>query len=168
MESASFITQLGIDWKLLLSQAVNFLLLLIILRLFVYKPILNILKKRQEKIEEGLAKAKEADVRLKEVDIIAKKKLKEADGVAILTIRKTEEKAKELESELFEKAKNKEAALLKKTADEVASQKEQAQREIKKEAVELIKKALAKTVELAPEKIDEALISKAIEQINAR
>ena len=166
MESASFTTQLGIDWKLLLSQAVNFLLLLIILRIFVYKPVLKAMRKRKEKIEEGLAKAKEADVRLKEVDIIAKKKLKEADGAAILTLQKTEEKAKELESELFEKAKNKEAALLKKTADEVLNQKEQAQREIKKEAVELIKKALVKTVELEPGKIDEALIKKAVEQIS--
>ncbi len=77
MESASITTQLGIDWKLLLSQAVNFLLLLVILRIFVYKPILDILKKRREKIEEGIAKAKEADIRLKEVDDINKKKIKD-------------------------------------------------------------------------------------------
>lgn len=166
MESASFTSQLGIDWKLLLSQAVNFLLLLIILRIFIYKPVLKAMRKRKEKIEEGLAKAQEADVRLKEVDVIAKKKLKEADGIAMLTLQKTEEKAKELEIELFEKAKNKEAVLFKKTADEVQNQKEQAQREIKKEAVELIKQALVKTVELAPEKIDEALIKKAMGQIS--
>lgn len=166
MESASFTTQLGVDWKLLLSQAVNFLLLLIILRLFVYKPILNMLKKRREKIEEGLAKAEEADVRLKEVDNISKKRIKEAENEAIGIIKNTEEKAKELEGELFKKTRNKEEILLKKTADEVLNQKEQAKREIKREAVELIKKALAKTVELAPEKIDEALIKKAVEQIN--
>lgn len=165
MESASFTTQLGIDWKLLLSQAANFLLLLIILRLFVYKPILNMLKKRQEKIEEGLAKAEEADVRLKEVDNISKKRIKEAENEAVGIIKNTEGKAKELENELFEKAKNKEAVLFKKTADEVQNRKEQAQREIKKEAVELIKKALVKTVELAPEKIDEALIKRVVDQV---
>jgi len=165
MESASFTTQLGIDWKLLLSQVVNFALLLIILRFFVYKPILNMLKKRQEKIEEGLAKSEEADVRLKEVDNISKKRIKEVEKEAIGIIKNTEEKAKELENELLEKAKNKEIALFEKTANEVLSQKEQAQREIKKEAVELIKKALVKTVELSPEKIDEELIKKAVEQI---
>ena len=111
MESASFTTQLGIDWKLLLSQVVNFALLLIILRFFVYKPILNMLKKRQEKIEEGLAKSEEADVRLKEVDNISKKRIKEVEKEAIGIIKNTEEKAKELENELLEKAKNKEIAL---------------------------------------------------------
>ena len=34
-------SQLGIDWHLLLSQAVNFLILLVILRLVAYKPILK-------------------------------------------------------------------------------------------------------------------------------
>ena len=50
-------SQLGIDWHLLLSQAVNFFLLLIVLRVFAYKPLLAFLHERRRKIEEGLAKA---------------------------------------------------------------------------------------------------------------
>jgi hypothetical protein len=33
---------LGINWELLLSQAVNFALLLIVLRIFVYKPVIGV------------------------------------------------------------------------------------------------------------------------------
>ena len=46
-------SQLGIDWHLLLSQAINFLLLLIVLRLVVYKPLLNLLHKRKGKDRGG-------------------------------------------------------------------------------------------------------------------
>jgi F-type H+-transporting ATPase subunit b len=165
MESASITSQLGIDWRLLISQAVNFLLLLIILRLFVYKPVLNILKKRQEKIEEGIAKTEEADQRLKDVDVVSIKKVKEAEDKAMGIIRSTQERAKEKEAELLEKAKEKEAAYMKKVEQSVLAEKETARREMEKEATGLVKQALVKTVELAPDKIDEALIKRAVEQI---
>jgi F-type H+-transporting ATPase subunit b len=166
MESASITAQLGIDWKLLLSQAVNFLLLLVILRMFVYKPILEILKKRQKKIEEGLAKAEEADVRLKEVDNINKKKIKETENKAINIIKNTEEKAKKLEVDLLDKAKTKEADYMAKVEQNIEAEKLAARKEMEKEAAELVKRALIKTVGLAPEKVDEALIKRAVEQIN--
>ena len=65
--------QLGIDWKLFLSQTVNFFILLIVLTFFVYKPLIKIIKERNQKIKEGLDKAEEADIRLKEVDNIIKR-----------------------------------------------------------------------------------------------
>ena len=102
MESGGIIGQLGIDWKLFLSQAFNFFILLLILRAFVYKPLLIVIKKRNEKIKEGLEKAEAADVRLKEVDVIAKGKLKQADQESISMIKKTEEKAKQLEQQIAE------------------------------------------------------------------
>ena len=46
--------QLGINWKLFLSQLVNFFILLFVLRAFVYKPFLAIIKERSKKIKEGL------------------------------------------------------------------------------------------------------------------
>jgi F0F1-type ATP synthase membrane subunit b/b' len=53
MENA-FIEQFGIDWKLFLSQLINFVLILIILKFFVYNPVLKTLKERNKKIKEGL------------------------------------------------------------------------------------------------------------------
>src|SRR3989344_5816113 len=97
MEEAGLFGQLGIDWKLFLSQAVNFFILLVILGKFVYKPLLKVIKERNEKIQEGLQKAKEAGVRLQEVDVIAKGKIKEAEAESIHIIKNTEEKAKKLE-----------------------------------------------------------------------
>ena len=72
----AFLDQFGIDWQLFLSQLVNFFLILIILRLFVYKPVLKVIKDRNKKIKEGLDKAEEAGIRLKQIDQLGKEKIK--------------------------------------------------------------------------------------------
>lgn len=46
--------QLGISGPLLLSQIVNFVILMVLLRLFLYQPVLNMLEKRKERIAESL------------------------------------------------------------------------------------------------------------------
>ena len=42
------IEALGIDWKLLFAQTFNFLVVLMILRVFVYDKILKVLKERKK------------------------------------------------------------------------------------------------------------------------
>lgn len=155
-----FFLQFGIDWKLLLSQLVNFTLILIILRVFMYKPLLKILKERREKIEEGLAKAEESDVRLKEVDQIAKQKIKETDEKCVVLLAQTDVKKREMEAGLALKIKKKEEELLKKTEAVVESQKKEMHAKLQKEAGEVVRSAIAKAIELEPEQVDEKLIKK--------
>lgn len=53
--------QLGINPIILLSQIVNFVVLAFLLRRFAYKPILDMLDKRRERIEKGLEDARLAE-----------------------------------------------------------------------------------------------------------
>lgn len=156
--------QLGINWQLLLSQGVNFVLLLIVLRIFVYKPLLTLLHERRKKIEGGLMKAEEAEIRLHEVDEIGKRKIKEAEGEALAIIKKTEGDAKVLEARLLDEAHRKEEEAVKSAAARLRAQEEESRRGLEKEAAVLVRLAIAKTVELSPEKIDDALIAKAVIQ----
>lgn len=156
------LSQLGINWSLLLSQAVNFALLLIVLRIFVYKPLLKLLHDRREKIEGGLVKAEEADRRLHEVDEINKGKIKHAEMEALGILKKTEADAKELEAKLLAAAKLKEEEAVKSAAVRLRSQEEDSRRALDKEAAALVRLAITRTVELSPEKIDDALIAKAV------
>jgi F-type H+-transporting ATPase subunit b len=157
--------QLGIDWHLLLSQAVNFFLLLIVLRLFVYKPLLKLLHDRQTRIEEGLTKADEADKRLLEVEEIGKGKIKAAEVEAVGILRKTENEARELEAKLLAEAKRKEAAELANQGAMLRAQEEDSRRTMEKEAAAMVKRAIARTVELSPDKIDDALIARAVKEM---
>jgi F-type H+-transporting ATPase subunit b len=161
----AFLDQFGIDWKLFLSQLVNFALILIILTVFVYKPVLKIIKQRNAKIKEGLEKAEEAGIRLKEVDEIGKKKIKEAEKTSINIIKATEDKAKILEQELQKKSEEKQVQMQKELQENYKKQQEEIKNIVLKNAVELVKKTIVKTVGLKPEAIDEELIKKAMAKV---
>jgi F-type H+-transporting ATPase subunit b len=156
--------QLGIDWKLFLSQAVNFGILLLVLTFFVYKPVIKIIKERSAKIKEGLEKAEEADVRLKEVDVIGKEKIKEAEAESVNIIKNTEKKAKVLEQELQKKNEEKQLQMQKDAEAQLKKQLEENKKVVLAQAGELVRKTIIKTVELKPEQIDDALIKKAVKE----
>lgn len=52
------IHQLGIDWRLIIAQMINFLILLAILYKFAYRPLITILEERRKKIEKSITDAK--------------------------------------------------------------------------------------------------------------
>jgi len=165
MEEAGLIGQLGLNWKLFLSQAINFFILLIVLRVFVYKPLIQVIEKRSKKIKEGLEKAAEADTRLKEVDNIAKEKINQAQQESIGIIKNTEAEAKVLAGNLQKKAEDHQKELMAQIEISHKKQQEEAKTAVLKEAADLVRKTIIKTVELNPDQIDEALIKKAVSQV---
>ena len=128
--------QLGINWQLLLSQAVNFFILLIVLYFFAYKPLLAVIKERQKRIKEGLEKAEEADVRLKEVDSIAKDKIKKAEQESVKIINNTEERVKIYADDLQKAADEKQKEILAQIEKSKKMQEEEAKNAVLKQAGE--------------------------------
>ncbi len=54
----------GVNPVLLIAQIVNFLIILFVLKRFMYKPVLKILKKREDEIKKGLEDADMAQKKL--------------------------------------------------------------------------------------------------------
>lgn len=95
---------LGIDWKLLLAQVINFFILFFILRQFVYKPIVGILKKRREEIEKGLEFTKTAEENLRNADAIKLQTVKEAKEKALGIVSDAESTANARREEILKEA----------------------------------------------------------------
>ena len=76
----------GVNPILLLAQVVNFLILLFILKKFLYKPILKVLEERKSRIEGSLKNAEEIERRLAETEEQSEKILARAlaEGQKIL------------------------------------------------------------------------------------
>ncbi len=70
--------QFGIQPILLAAQVVNFLILLFILRKFLYGPILKVLDERKRKIADSLKNAEKKEKKLQEVEVQADKILRKA------------------------------------------------------------------------------------------
>ena len=158
--------KIGFDWQGALANLVNFLIILFLLKKFAFKPIGKLIKDRQDKISEGLQKAKEADVRLAQVDAIAILRLKETDQKSAVMMSQAQERAKKLEEGLVKKAQERQRQLLAQAEDQHKKAQEESQRQILKEAGVLVKEMIVKTVELKPEAVDEALIEKAVLQLH--
>lgn len=157
-----FTRQFGIDWRLLLSQMVNFAIVLFVLQRFVFKPVARMLVERKKNIEEGIAKASEADKHLEEAQLVLKQKRKEAEEKALALMRKAEEEAKAEQAILQEVARKKQVLLMQEAQKAIEGEKEKARQNLYTEAANLVRDAIVKTVELDPEKINEALIQKAL------
>jgi F-type H+-transporting ATPase subunit b len=162
---ADLFRSLGIDWRLLLSQAANFIILLIVLRAFVYAPLLRVLKERRARIEEGLAKADEADKRLIDANEMAAAKMKEAEREGLSVIADARIKAVKDKAAADEKLKVEEAAARVNLEETMKRRRIEADAALAHEEGVIIKAAILKTVELSPDAVDDALIAQAITHV---
>lgn len=89
------LANLGIDWRLFVAQGVNFLVLLFVLRRYAYRPMLEFLEKRSQRIEQGLKDAEAAQVKLAEMEASEKKILASARDEARVIINTAEASAKQ-------------------------------------------------------------------------
>lgn len=69
---------LGIEWTLLLAQIVNFGILIILLRMFLYQPVLNMLNARKERIAQSMKDAERVSAAAREAEQEKAKVLEQA------------------------------------------------------------------------------------------
>jgi len=96
---------LGLNLGYLLVQTVNFIILLIILRAWVYRPVLNMLEDRRERIAKGLEDARVAEEARENAEQEAEKILEEARTEANDIIRQATDRAENAAQEIKAEAK---------------------------------------------------------------
>lgn len=84
------LNQFGIKPVLLAAQAVNFLILLFILKKFLYGPILKVLKERKDKIAQSLKNAEEIERKLKEASEEGQRQIAKAIAEGEKIMKETE------------------------------------------------------------------------------
>jgi F-type H+-transporting ATPase subunit b len=137
--------KLGIDWKLLVAQGVNFIILLFLLKRFAYRPMLTFLEERVARIDKGLKDAEEAKETLRTM------KRQEAD-----ILRKAQMTAKQLIEEARQEGKLQGEQLRQKAKADVEAMMEQAKQSLLLEKESLMREArteIAEVVLLATEKV---------------
>ncbi|MEK7162552.1 MAG: hypothetical protein AAB730_01705 [Patescibacteria group bacterium] len=162
---SELLSQLGINFKLLLSQGVNFFIVLAVLTVFVYRPLLKLLEERRKKIEIGLKGAEEVERRLAQIEVVKDAKLREGERAAFEIIKNAEERAGVRGGEILASAEKKAEDTLKKAREIEEQRRIEALSSLAAEARGLVREALAKTVSLNPEAVDEALIGGAVEEL---
>jgi F-type H+-transporting ATPase subunit b len=140
------IKNFGIEPMMLGAQVVNFLIVLFILRKFLYKPILDTLKKRKDKISEGLTITEEARVRLEKLVGDEKNILKKAQDEGKKLINDAKKEASEMLRKADELTKVKADRLLLEARQQIIIETREAGNKLEKKisvlAIDFIRKSI--------------------------
>lgn len=128
----------GIDWKLLLINAVNFGLLLAALTYFFYKPLMKLLEERRQKIAGGVAAAEKAEAELKGIEQSRATMLAKAGKEADTLVSQARAAGADKQREIVTSAEAAAARALKEAEAEAKDLKEKAVEESKHEVAKLI------------------------------
>lgn len=135
----------GIDWRLLIIQAVNFSVLLGVLTYFLYTPLMKLIDERREKIAEGVRAAEAAAQRLADAkaegDELKGQAAREAESLLASARTNADEKGQDIIKTAESRADN----LLKEAQERAEEAKRQAMLESQKD--------IARAAMLAAEKI---------------
>lgn len=152
----------------LIAQIVNFLILVGILTKFAYKPLMQALEERQNKITENIESAQREREEAEEIKLGYQKQLTDARAEAQAIVEKAEKLAEETKEEILKEARLESARILKTVQDEVARERELALAQLKGEVIALSMAAAAKIIEKNIDNEANAnLVSSFIEKLDA-
>lgn len=143
---------LGIDPALLISQIVNFLLLLLVLRFLLYKPILNMLQERREKIKEGLQYAERVKEEMTAEREKHQKELEEARRKAEEAIAQASRISEKEREKIVAEAQEEAHRILEQARAEIEYERRQAMIDLQEQAVELAIAAASKVIDKSLDK----------------
>lgn len=156
----------GIDWKLMLAQLFNFLIVVGVLWFFALKPLTKTMQSRNEEITKGLEDAKKSADRLEKVEVDVKDKLNEAKAEAANILEKAKKQAEESKNANVAKTKEEVEILIKKAKEQIASEKDSMVSEVKKEVAEMVVVALEKILsEGISKEVDKKYIDKVLKDL---
>lgn len=149
--SAGLLQALGIDGKLLLQQAVAFLILVAILKKFVYPVLIKSIDDRRKAIEAGALEAKKAQELLEQTESKVADMLKEARGNADDLMKRAQTEAAGIVGDAEDKAKTRAEQIVKDAHSQLEADIAKARQTLKRDTVQLVAQA---TERIIHEKVD--------------
>jgi F-type H+-transporting ATPase subunit b len=158
----SFIETFHIDWKIIIAQSVNFVIVLFVLYFLLVKPLKKLMAERSETISGGLNDAKVNAELLLNTKKEYEEVLSRARAEAHTIFQEGKVEAENKKSEMIEKAKKEVETMIANGKKMLESEKVKILEEAKKEIVSLVVLSTEKLLESRP---DEKGEEKAINQI---
>ena len=145
-EEAEGIAALGLNLPGLIAQLVNFTILLVLLRMFLWKPILKVLDERKQRIEAGLQRSEQAATQAEASEEEARRVIDEARAEAREQTARVQESAARLREELETQARADAAQILSRAREEIGLEREQAIQQLRSEFADLTIRAAERVV----------------------
>ena len=157
----------GFDPVILVAQIVNFLIIFYLLKRFLYKPMFDVLRKRNDAIKEGLKQAEEARLTLEKTLEQEKKILSKAQDEAKKIIENAKEDSLGIAREIEENTKKQTEKMILEARQQIEKESRETEQVLSEKVSILAQNMLAKTLEgMFEEKEQKQIVNKALKQIN--
>ena len=130
-------TALGINLPQLIAQIANFIVLLVILRLTLYKPILRMLDQRREKIAEGLGAAEQARAEASDAQERIQEQLDEARGQGQEIVANAQQVATRIQEDARQQSERDREASSERARQEIQLERDRAINDLRAEFAEI-------------------------------
>jgi F-type H+-transporting ATPase subunit b len=128
---------LGIDAGVLIAQLINFLLLLALLTLVLYRPVTKMLRERKERIAKGLLDAELAEKRAAQAEAEYQKRLEEARREAQAILAQARENAEKERQAILARAQSEAQELRARTEQELERERREALQALHEQVADL-------------------------------
>ena len=160
------IHKLGRDRKLLAAQVVNFLVLLFLLKKFLYKPVLELLARRREGIARSVANAERISQELQSIEDRKSVEIDKAKKEGDVIIEQARQAAKARGEELFKEAEKRVEKLVKDAKQHIEEDRAAMMQEVAGEVKDLVFLATEKVLqERLPVSVNERFVEEAISAV---
>ncbi len=158
--------QFGFDPLLLVAQIVNFVIVLWVLKKFLYKPVLAMLEERKKAIEEGIQKTARAEKILEEISEKEKNILKKAQEEALKILEVAKTNSFEMVKKARDEAQKQSEKILKEAKEQIHQETQEAEKrlslQVSKIAVGFLKKTLQ---DLFTKETQEKIMTQAVKEL---
>jgi F-type H+-transporting ATPase subunit b len=137
---------LGINLPQLIAQIVNFTILLIVLRLVLYKPILRMLDERKKRISEGLNAAEIARAEAAQAQANIEAQLDQARKEGQEVVAGAQQIAARIQADAREQASRDREAAVERARSEIALERDRAIAELRGEFADLTVSAAERVI----------------------
>ena len=138
--------ELGLNLPVLVAQLVNFFLLLVLLRIFLYKPILEMLDRRKQRIQEGEQAAEQSKEQASQAETDVATQIEEARQQSQALVAQAQEASNRIQEDSRNQAKQEADLLLERARNEIQLERDQAVAVLRSEFADLTVSAAEKVI----------------------
>ncbi len=165
-EKGDLLGSLGIDVRLLVVQAIAFLVLLWVLTKFVYPVLSGMLEKREATIREGVEAAEKAEKKATEANAEVEKLLADARKQAGAVIASAKDEAASIVETATDSASKQTEQMLKRANAEIEKDVDAARKALRDETISLVALATEKVVGgVVTDAVDKKVITSALKDV---
>lgn len=155
---------LGVNWKMLIAQLVNFGILIVVLSYFVYRPVLRLIDERRERVRKSMEDTKAIENQRREIEQFKNEQMRKVDMETSSFLDTAKKQAESVKKEILASAQKEADQLLEKAKHQLEEERTKLVAEVQSSMATVVVKLSQKILQREFSKEDQGRMLVALEK----